>query len=52
MGASAATLALRRGTQAERTVLLAPPTDPEPYAARFAHSMKNPPAVRDAMNFA
>lgn len=49
MGAAAATLALRRGTTPERTVLLAPPIDPEIYAARFAHYMKIPPAIRDGM---
>ena len=49
MGAAAAALALRRGVAAPGVVLLAPPVDPEIYAARFAHYMKIPPAVRDAM---
>jgi len=49
MGAAAAVLALRDGLRAERVVLLAPPTNPEEFSARFARSLCIPPAVRERM---
>ena len=48
-GAAAIALAIRRGARLPRAALLAPPADPEHYAARFAHYMGIPAAVRDAM---
>ncbi len=48
-GAAAVALAIRRGTPIPRAVLLAPPANPEYYAARFAHYMGIPPPVREEM---
>lgn len=49
MGAAAAVLAVRDGLRVERVVLLAPPTNPEEFSARFARSLCIPPAVREKM---
>lgn len=49
LGAAAAAYAVRGGLPAERLVLLAPPANPENYAARFAHHFHIPPGIRDGM---
>lgn len=48
-GAAAAALAIRRGAPISRAVLLAPPADPDSFAARFANHVGISPSVRDAM---
>jgi pimeloyl-ACP methyl ester carboxylesterase len=49
LGASAAALAVRTGLPIPRLVLLAPPANPEQYAAKFARHLGIPAPVCDRM---
>jgi pimeloyl-ACP methyl ester carboxylesterase len=49
LGAAAAAIALARGLEAKRAVLLAPPSRPQPYAMAFADSLGLSPARASAL---
>ena len=49
VGASAAALAIRRGLDVPRAVLLSTPANPEFYASRFAQYLRMSAPVRDGM---
>ena len=49
LGAAACVLAMRQGLQVRAAVLLAPLSDPEKYAGRFASICRMPAPVRESM---